>query len=423
MKFITLAAYKAAGGPLTEDLFSEDTDCYLEDVALVQRLPQDKLEAEAEKIRNAGWGWVEAALIDSHDPTDGMGRIFAEPTEWPEAMLKEDALLAELEEALNDISEDDWTEDMYAHLEDIETKQEALAEKMDALYAFDPAQQTLAGVVLSVGYNGTLSVSEGLVRKADLPALKALLAGDTGEEGSGGAGSAAFGQIAGANESTEKGYSQALQQDLTAYRLAVAKAELARHPAVVRDLLGYTLAVQVLKDRWSSKPVDIALTTTSVHSSREDIAGSALEAAIEVGRKKLNLAWLGKKSDAKRFEAYCALTPKQKDGITAFCVAQSLKGQLSDGSNAIVEAGLERCGINWAKHWRPTAENFFARITKPELIEIGTALAGDEWAQANGKLKKGELADRVEDLINGKGCALNGDQQAACKAWLPKGFR
>ena len=423
VKFVTVAAYKAAGGPLTEDLFSEDSDCYLEDVELVQTLAQAKLEDTAERLRGkTGWGWIEVALIDDGSLTDGMGRIHAEPpAEWPDDLLKEDQLLSELEEGLNDISEEDWTDSMQVHLDDVEDKQDALRDKMDALHVFDSVQQALAGVFVTVGYSGDLSLREGLVRKADIPALNALRQGESAEESGSSADASQSGQ-SGA-EAGEKGYSNALAQDLTAYRLAVAKSQLAAHPAVAKDLLGYTLAVQVLKGQWETKPLDVRLSVSEVQSSRDDIAGSPLEAAIEVGRKKLTLGWLAKKSDAKRFDAYCALKPKEKDAITAFCAAQSLHGQLIDGSNAIIEAGLARCNIDWAKHWRPTAENFFSRITKPELLAIGTELAGEDWASSRGKLKKGELAERVAELINGKGCALTKDQQVACAAWLPKGFQ
>ena len=428
VKFVTVVAYKAAGGPLTEDLFSDDSDCYLEDVELVQTLALAKLEETAECLGSkSGWGWVEVGLIDDAGLTEGMGQIHAEPPkEWPDDLLKEDALLTELEDALNDIPEDDWIEDMDAQMEDIWEKQGVLRDKMDALEAFDPEQQKLAGCVVTVGYSGDLLLREGLVRKADQAALSALLQGEsTGADSTGGEGGSAVTRQSdqSGTEAGEKGYSNALAQDLTAYRLAVAKAQLAAHPAVAKDLLGYTLAIQVLKGRHAITPFDIGSTITTVQSSRDDIAGSPLEAAIEAGRKKLALGWLAKKFDAKRFDAYCALKPKEKDAITAFCAAQSLHGQLIDGSNAIIEAGLARCTIDWAKHWRPTAESFFSRITKPELLGIGTELAGEDWASSRGKLKKGELAERVEELINGKGCALTKDQQAACAAWLPKGFK
>ena len=67
--FVGVAAYEAAGGTPTRDLFADMEDeresgIYLEDVELVQRLAMEKLEAEAEKYR-ADWKWVEVRL--QHD--------------------------------------------------------------------------------------------------------------------------------------------------------------------------------------------------------------------------------------------------------------------------------------------------------------------------------------------------------------------
>jgi ParB family chromosome partitioning protein len=55
-KFVGLEAYQAAGGRVRSDLFGEDV--YLEDTALLHRLAGEKLEAEAERLRQDGWaGW------------------------------------------------------------------------------------------------------------------------------------------------------------------------------------------------------------------------------------------------------------------------------------------------------------------------------------------------------------------------------
>lgn len=56
-KFVTVEDYKAAGGTPREDLFSETIS--LPDVKLVNRLAQEKLQVEADKLKAAGWGWVE----------------------------------------------------------------------------------------------------------------------------------------------------------------------------------------------------------------------------------------------------------------------------------------------------------------------------------------------------------------------------
>lgn len=56
-KFVGVRAYEAAGGEVRRDLFSDTVS--FPDAKLVDRLAIEKLEAEAEKHRKKGWGWVE----------------------------------------------------------------------------------------------------------------------------------------------------------------------------------------------------------------------------------------------------------------------------------------------------------------------------------------------------------------------------
>ena len=59
--FVGAAAYEAAGGTITRDLFSGDEDGFLDDAALVRRLALEKLEARAAELRPA-WKWTKAVL-------------------------------------------------------------------------------------------------------------------------------------------------------------------------------------------------------------------------------------------------------------------------------------------------------------------------------------------------------------------------
>lgn len=58
--FVGIDAYRAAGGKVREDLFSDVV--VLLDGALVNRLAQAKLQAEADKVLAKGWGWAEARI-------------------------------------------------------------------------------------------------------------------------------------------------------------------------------------------------------------------------------------------------------------------------------------------------------------------------------------------------------------------------
>ena len=60
---LVAATYRAGGLPITTDLFSRHGDeGWLDDHEQVQLIAQELLDAEAARLREAGWGWVEAQL-------------------------------------------------------------------------------------------------------------------------------------------------------------------------------------------------------------------------------------------------------------------------------------------------------------------------------------------------------------------------
>src|ERR1700722_4170837 len=58
-QFVTVAAYIEAGGGVITDLFQTESEGYLTDPALLDRLANEKLEREAESLRQEGWSWIE----------------------------------------------------------------------------------------------------------------------------------------------------------------------------------------------------------------------------------------------------------------------------------------------------------------------------------------------------------------------------
>ena len=66
-RFVGLDTYEAVGGNIRRDLFAEgDTGVYLSDVALLEKLAQQKLDDLAAEVRAEGWAWVETMLVASY---------------------------------------------------------------------------------------------------------------------------------------------------------------------------------------------------------------------------------------------------------------------------------------------------------------------------------------------------------------------
>ena len=63
-----------------------------------------------------------------------------------------------------------------------------------------------------------------------------------------------------------------------------------------------------------------------------------------------------------------------------------------------------------AAGWRPTVDNYLARVTKPRILEAVREAKGEASAQLIDHLKKGDMAREAERLLAGTG-------------WLPEPLR
>src|SRR5690606_29793153 len=73
--FVGAEAYGEAGGTILRDLFTEDGGGWFEDVALLDRLVTEKLEAIAADVQaREGWKWAVASLDYPH--AHGLRRVY-----------------------------------------------------------------------------------------------------------------------------------------------------------------------------------------------------------------------------------------------------------------------------------------------------------------------------------------------------------
>jgi ParB family chromosome partitioning protein len=257
-----------------------------------------------------------------------------------------------------------------------------------------------AGSYVSIGHDGKLSVEKGLVRREDVKRLE-----DDDDV-----------------EPTPKGMAESLRRDLESYRLQAAQAEIARHRLVALDLLAFTAACSVLAKRPSAN-LDVQFreqVPTPIVQNGPTTAGDALKAI----RQGLPLAWLHQPTDAERFQAFIGLSDKQKLDVLAYCVAMSLKPQLSTGREATAfELALSLTDASMAAYWRPTRSNYLGRISRDQLLALGSDLLGEQWAQARSCDKKGELADALERAFaDPEKIACTPEQRERLRRWLPEGM-
>lgn len=168
VRFVTFDAYVAAGGSVVRDLFERDDGGWLTDPALLDRLVDEKLAAEVERIGREGWRWVEAAIEIPWSAGRDMRRIAGEDVPiGDEEQERLTALEAEGEALSAEWSEAEKIPDeIHARLEAIDAEIRELVERTQI---FDPADIGIAGVFVSIEHDGFVRVERGFVRPEDEP--------------------------------------------------------------------------------------------------------------------------------------------------------------------------------------------------------------------------------------------------------------
>jgi ParB family chromosome partitioning protein len=409
-KFVGLTAYEKAGGKITSDLFGEDK--YLDDDALLQRLANEKLAAQAEKLKAEGWGWIDVAPESDYGFVSKCDEIEAKPIEAPKKLLDRhakvqaecDKLEAEMD-AAGDQDDDEAYEKLAAKSRKAQEQLEEVQEELDKYNAFDPEQMKIAGCYVTISHDGKISVRQGLVRPED---KKAMAKGEP--------------LPAAEAKPREKGFSQSLIDSLKQYRLQIARAELASNPEIAFDLLAFKAACGAFTHSHIQSGPDVSFShnhfrADMVRDAKDTVAGKALLGIQE----KLNLTWLKEKSEQARFTAFSAISGTDKLAILAYCIAGTLKPQLAE-KNAL-ETALGFTEADVSQYWRPTADNYLSKITRDQLLAIGAELFGKQWAANGGGMKKGQLVNELHNIF-AKPESTNCDAKTIAKinAWLPEGM-
>ena len=438
--FVGAEAYEAAGGTITRDLFSGDDDGFMDDAALVRRLAIEKLEAKAAELRPQ-WAWTKAVLDPDYHFLAQYGRVRPQPAEVPAELAAEIERIEQRLGELEEIGEDDWTDELTAEAAQLEERRDEIDETIDGLAVYSDKDRARAGVIVTIGDDGEFCLHQGLVERSAVRGAAAAHAGDADGEDDGD--DDAFGpapseddddEIArpspGAEQALRKecGFSQVLVDDLKAHRLQITRAHLAGDFEVAFDLALYALCVDLFDGfRHHPRPLDLRATESQPRSSLNDLSGTPADRLIEAQGCALDLDWL-KLPPAEGFAALSALSAEAKQKLFAWCVASCLKPQLAieDKADPVIEAAGRRLAIPFADFWRPTAANYWGRVKKAHGLAIGKDILGDRWARDHADDKKPVLAAALETAFDpAKNAACIGLDQAArddAAAWLPPGM-
>jgi ParB family chromosome partitioning protein len=454
--YIGKATYLAAGGTISRVLFDEDGGGYADDSALLDRLTLESLTAEIPAYLDAGWKWVEPVLLLSFERKRGfavINRTKHELTAEDEARRAAlNVMIDEIGEQTNsNVPEDGPLADTYqrimAELDDIEARE----------YVYDPAEMALAGGWLTVDRDGHPATELGYVKRDDLQALDDMRraampppqlpeppqaeAGEGnpeheslggghrgtdeiyGEDHGDGDGSAnndsdAGNAISGNGEippddeshvpeptaAETAALSDALLVDLHAARTVALRLELMTNPEIALRAVAHSLAGHLILNESGVLTVTARETYKSAISAAHCPADDALRACITYWRTRLS------GDSGQLWNAIMELTPAELLDLIAVCAALSVDAthtKAGDYSNRqrMVHADqlAETLRLDMSKHWTPTAESYFGRVSKKAICLAVAEAAGESVAFRIQDLKKPGLAAEAARLVAGSG--------------------
>jgi ParB family chromosome partitioning protein len=405
VRFVGLDTYEAEGGTVRRDLFAEGEDgTWVCDPALLQRLVAAKLETIAAGIEAEGWRWVAIELNADYQFLAQFRRVAPTPipllaaTQKKLAKLEEKA--AQLQEEI-DAHEDDDVRDLITKLTEIEDAAEAIRTKHVGTY--DADTKAKSGVVITIGDDGQPELISGLLRKQDIAALQTdasveETAARTGEPSS-------FPTAAAEPEDCSADYSAALIESLTTHKTSAIAAELAQNRRIA---LAAVVHAQVLSQMGMSLNVYRRSSCLGMSASATSLSQAADGPAFATLEKQ-EQGWLQElPHDADQLWQW--MLERDQDTLLrllAYCAASSVNAierkQDQDGPGRLTHANqlAQALGMDMTKWFTPTADNFFARVSKTQILAALNE-AGKNVPDAS-KLKKVELANQAATAIQGTG--------------------
>ena len=410
-RFIGVDPYEAEGGTVLRDLFSDAEDGWLQDAGLLNRLVAEKLGASAVEIRGEGWKWVEAAVDFPYGHTFGLRRLAGEqPTLTGEEQAAYDALKAEYE-TLHEghHGAEELPDEIDRRLGELEAGIEAFEQRP---WRFPAEEVVRAGAFVSLDPSGALRIERGFVKPEDEAPTEEVGASDEGavnhtdDNGSHGAASRSADELLDdADEEPDRPLPDRLLIELTEWRTLALRDALAQRPDVTFVAALHTLCLDLFYMRGQHSCIDIAARQSVLRSGAAGLSDSAAAASIDARHQ--DFAGALPADPSTLWEHLVAMEEGARMALFAHCVALSADAVFRPydrRSGAATHADQLASAIDLDLHaagWRPSADAYFGRITKAQILDAVREAKGEGAADRIASLKKPEMAKAAEDLLQG----------------------
>jgi ParB family chromosome partitioning protein len=406
-RFVGIEVYEAAGGVVRRDLFDSDQSCWICDPDLLRRLASEKLEADAQAVRAEGWAWVEVRIEVDSAAVRAFSRcepgVRAPSTEEKKALAELDRRSKELDTEQQALDNDDtWTpsdgERIDLEEQDIDARRKAIQVARQVWRGEDKAR---AGVIVTVGRDGSTETIRGLIRPEDRQATKAEARSRTARKQAAESGR----HEAATTDSAElrAPFSETLLRRLAAHRTAALQAVLARDPHAPLVALTHALALQVFErfglEARSALQITARPPRHELLRAADDLPAGRAWADLEARRA----VWLARlpESESEWLDRLAALPQPELLELLGLCSASLA---LVPTGLATAASGLERlAGLDMRQWWEPTPEAFLNHVSKAQIAQALKEGGAESEASATTGMKKGELASLAATKLAGKG--------------------
>ena len=409
VRFVGVETYKAEGGGILRDLFTEDGGGWLEDVVLLDRLVGEKLSGLADEAREReGWKWAEPAL--DYPDVSAFGRVYPVAVERSEADAAEiTALSEEYDRIVSEAGAEGLSPEADARLEEIDKALQAFGPDFD--YAADAKAR--AGVMVMLGHDGLARFERGLVRAEDAvapPPEEEAVEDDDGDADA----DAERGGRASEPEEVGSALSDRLVIDLTAHKTMGLRDAVQADVVAALATVVHALALQVFYPGYGLwTPLQLRLSVSGLERLAPGVddgpAGRRVRDRCE--------AWGARLPERAEdlWGVVFGLAPSDQLDLMACCAGVGLyavrdphdrrPGALAQAETLATVVGLDMTGT-----WSATAASYFTRVPKTRVLEAVTEAVNAEEAGRIAGFKKGDMAEAAERLVEGKG-------------WLPSVLR
>jgi ParB family chromosome partitioning protein len=423
-RFVGEEAYVAAGGRIERDLFSDEDGARWLDIALLERLATEKLEALAsEKQAELGLAWIRPTLESwvGFPATVGLQRIVPEREPLTEEEAERvDVAHAEIEDLIAVINDEDTSDNERQKAEEeAEALEREIAGLRDKPAMIDEALKPKLGAFLLLDDNGA-------------PALDSVFYSEASEDEHEEPEHDTRGDRADPPATVEPEQPQERPQPISRSlldELAIQRRDVLAVHVAADAALALDLAIFLMVDRDAGYSAGKSGSSLVALPPTDPVFGfKTPDAPATIARAKaveaLDRSWSEGATRDERFDAFRALPEEARAAWLSHAVARTLEASANASERACpfhdhIGALL---GIDVAKWWRPTGANYFDRVPKAVTLAALGEVGGASFAAGFVKAKKAELSEAAERIFAGEG-AVPEEVKERALAWVPEAMR